>query len=45
MFQSQLSEKQFKEGCDVVIDNDKRLEETYAQVEGEIQAWKDTMEI
>lgn len=45
MFKSQLSEKQFKEGCDVVIDNDKRLEETYAQVEGEIQAWKDTMEI
>lgn len=45
MFQSQLTEAEFRAGCDVVIDNDRRLEDTFTQVEGEIQAWKDTMEI
>lgn len=45
MLKSQLSEEEFRAGSDVVIDNDRSLEETFAQVEGEIQAWKDKMEI
>ncbi|SFQ03765.1 dephospho-CoA kinase [Lachnospiraceae bacterium XBB1006] len=44
MMKSQLTEQQFKAGCDVVIDNDGSLEDTYAQIKENIQTWKDKME-
>lgn len=44
MFRSQLSEDAFREGCDVVIDNDGSLLDTYAQIKENLQTWKDKME-
>jgi dephospho-CoA kinase len=44
MFQSQLSEEAFREGCDFVINNDGSLEDTYAQIKENIRTWKDKME-